>query len=59
MVDDLAWTGVHDLKLRDVDGDGRLEIIIGADYLYDGAIEIYRFDSDNTFTRTGQMRHGR
>jgi hypothetical protein len=51
VVDDFAWTGVHDLKLRDVNGDGRLKIVIGADYLYDGAIEIYRFDANNTFTR--------
>jgi hypothetical protein len=51
VVDDFAWTGVHDLKLRDVDGNGRMSIMIGADYLYDGAIEIYRFDPNNTFTR--------
>src|SRR5205823_10513465 len=40
-----------DLKLRDVNGDGRMEILIASDFVYDGAIEIYRFDSDNTFTR--------
>jgi len=51
VVDDVAWTGVHDLKLRDLDGNGRMSIVIGADYLYDGAIEIYRFDPNNTFTR--------
>jgi hypothetical protein len=51
VVDDVAWTGVHDLKLRDVEGNGRMSIVIGADYLYDGAIEIYRFDPNNTFTR--------
>jgi hypothetical protein len=51
VVDNNAWTGVHDLKLRDVEGNGRMEIVIAADYLYDGAIEIYRFDSNNTFTR--------
>jgi hypothetical protein len=28
-----------------------MSIVIGADYLYDGAIEIYRFDPNNTFTR--------
>src|SRR4030095_3381210 len=39
------------LKLRDVEGNGRISIVIGADYLYDGAIEIYRFDANNTFTR--------
>jgi hypothetical protein len=50
VVNNFAWTGVHDLKLRDLEGDGRMEIVIGADYLYDGAIEIYNFDSSNTFT---------
>ena len=49
VVSNFAWTGVHDLKLRDLEGDGRMEIVIGADYLYDGAIEIYGFDSSNTF----------
>ena len=44
VVSNFAWTGVHDLKLRDLEGDGRMEIVIGADYLYDGAIEIYGFD---------------
>ena len=52
VVDNGAWEGVRDLKLRDVDGDGRMEIIIAADSYYDGAVEIYRFDSNNTFTRT-------
>src|SRR5205814_891132 len=47
-----AWTGVHDLKLRDIDGTGRMQVVIGADSYYDGVIEIYRFDSSNTFTRT-------
>src|ERR1043166_5074612 len=52
VVDNVSWTGVHDLKLKDVENNGRMSIVIGADYLYDGAIEIYRFDSNNTFTRT-------
>lgn len=51
VVDDAAWTGVHDLKLRDVEANGRMQIVIGADSYYDGAIEIYSFDSNNTFTR--------
>lgn len=46
-----AWTGVHDFKLRDVTGNGRMSIMIGADSFYDGAIEIYRFDPNNTFTQ--------
>jgi FG-GAP-like repeat len=52
VVNNYAWTGVHDLKLRDLEGDGRMEIVIGADYLYDGVVEIYSFNSSNTFTRT-------
>ena len=50
-VEDLAFNGVHDLKLRDVQGNLRKQIIIGAARIFEGAIEIYRFDSNNTFTR--------
>lgn len=45
-----AWTGVHDLKLRDLDGDSRLEIVVATDRLYDGLIEAYRFSPPDTFT---------
>ncbi len=50
VVNNFAWTGVHDLKLCDLEGDGKMEIILGADYLYDGAIEIYSFSASNVFT---------
>lgn len=50
VANNLAWTGVHDLKLRDLEGDGKTEIVIAADDLYDGKIEIYNFDSSNQFT---------
>jgi hypothetical protein len=46
----LGWTGIHDLKLRDVNRDGRLEILVAASFTYDGVIEIYSFDSSNNFT---------
>lgn len=49
IVTDDAWTGLHDLKLRDVDSDGRPEILIAADDVYDGVIEIYDFGADNSF----------
>ena len=50
IIQNRAWTGVRDLKLRDVDGDGRMDIILAADHLYDGTIEIYGFELSNTFT---------
>ena len=50
IVNNRNWTGVHDLKLRDLEGDGRMEIVVGADNLYDGVVEIYNFSSSNTFT---------
>jgi hypothetical protein len=50
VVGNLSWTGVHDLKLRDLEGDGRMEIVVAADRLYDGMVEIYGFNSSNTFT---------
>lgn len=44
-----AWTGVHDLKLRDLNGDGRLEIVVATDWLYDGLIEAYSFSAADEF----------
>lgn len=41
--------GIQCLVLRDVDGDGRLEIAISGDRSYDGIIEIYRFTDERTF----------
>ena len=45
-----GWTGIHDIQLRDLDGDGRLEIVVGTDYVYDGLIEVYSFSAGNDFT---------
>ena len=45
----LGWTGIHDLKLRDVNRDGKMEILVAASDTYDGLIEIYTFDSSNHF----------
>lgn len=50
IVGGLSWTGTRDLRLQDVDQDGRLEILVAADRLYDGVIEVYDFNPDNTFT---------
>ena len=46
---DYSWTGLRDLKLRDIDGDGRQEIVIAADWLYDGIVEIYGFTDAREF----------
>ncbi len=35
-----AWTGVHDVAVGDVDGDGAPEIVVATDRLYDGAIYV-------------------
>ena len=50
IVGNLAVTGLHDLKLRDVDGDGSAEILVASDKLYDGVVEAYGFDAANAFT---------
>jgi len=42
--------GVQDLKLRDIDGDGKLEILVGIDYVLSGLVEAYSYSSDNRFT---------
>ncbi len=48
-----SWVGTRDLRLRDVDGDAGLEILVAADDSYDGVLEAYDFDPvANTFTRT-------
>ncbi len=49
VLDSLSLTGLHDLKLRDLEGNGRKEIVIATDTLADGAVAIYAFDSSNTF----------
>jgi outer membrane protein assembly factor BamB len=35
-----AWTGVHSLRIGDVDGDGIKDIVVGTDDLYDGTIYV-------------------
>jgi hypothetical protein len=44
-------TGIHDLKLRDVNKDGRLEILVAGDWLYEGLIEAFSFSSTNQFAK--------
>ncbi len=38
-------SGIHDVRLRDVDRDGRDEILVGTDRGYYGALEIYDYDA--------------
>ncbi len=42
--------GVRDFKLRDLEGDGRMEIVLASDRTYDGVIEIYEFNAANAFS---------
>jgi hypothetical protein len=51
IVDNYSWEGLRDLELRNVDGDPQMEILIAADDLYDGVIEIYDFAPSGLFTR--------
>ena len=35
-----AWTGVHDVEIGDVDRDGRTDIVVATDRLYNGALYV-------------------
>ena len=42
---------IEDLKLRNVDADPALEIVVAMNYLYDGVVRVYDFDAGlNAFT---------
>jgi hypothetical protein len=51
----LGWSGTHEVKLRNVDEDPALEIVVAASTTYDGIIEIYDFDGAATFTEIWQI----
>lgn len=47
----LGWTGIHDLRLHDIDGDGNQEIVVADGTTYDGLIEIWDVSAAGAFTR--------
>ncbi len=50
LANNLGWTGIHDVALHDVDGDGDEEIAIAAGTTYDALVEIYDVDAAGNFT---------
>ena len=52
IMDNFAWTGLHDLKLRALQPGGPLQVLVAADRLYDGQVEAWAFSKNNKFTRT-------
>ena len=50
VVGNLSWTGVREVVLANTDADPALEIVVAADRLYDGVIEVYDFSASNQFT---------
>ncbi|MFZ5549351.1 MAG: FG-GAP repeat domain-containing protein [Pseudomonadota bacterium] len=58
IVDNLSWTGMRDLRLAPIGAKGRLAILVAADRLYDGALEVYRFNKRNEFTRVTSIIDG-
>jgi hypothetical protein len=45
-----SFGNANDMKVRDLEGDGRAEIVIATSNLYDGVIDVITFDSSNVFT---------
>jgi hypothetical protein len=49
---DYGFYPTLDFKLRNVNDDPALEIVMGSDYLYNGRVQIFHFDgASNTFTQ--------
>jgi hypothetical protein len=46
----LSFEGTHALQLANIDADPQLEIVVAADQVYNGRIEIYDFTSPGVFT---------
>lgn len=49
--------GIRDIRLGDVDGNGRPDILIATDHGYNGALEAYKFTRKNAFVRTASAYH--
>lgn len=45
----IGYGGANDMEIRDLEGDGRAEIIIAGSYSYDGLIDVLSFSSSNVF----------
>lgn len=50
IIGNAAYAGARDIQLANVDADPQLEIVVGADWLFTGAIEVYDFSSTNQFS---------
>lgn len=44
-----SFSNANDMKVRDLEGDGRAEIIVATSNPYDGVIDVISFDSSNVF----------
>jgi outer membrane protein assembly factor BamB len=42
-----SFTGLHDLVVRDLNGDGRDEVLVATDWRYDGILEAYSLSPSN------------
>jgi hypothetical protein len=63
LADGFTWTGIHKLKLANLDNDPQLEIIVGTDHLYDGIVIVFdglthelQFQTDYTQYRNAAVR---
>jgi hypothetical protein len=50
-----GWSGTWDVKLRNVDADPALEILVGTSTTYDGTIAIFDYDGAETFTKIWEV----
>lgn len=51
----LSLSGIWDMKVRDLDHDGRAEILVGTERVFDARIEVYNLDSSSALHLTGVL----